>query len=135
VETAVVLVLVLTFVFAIIEYGRFMMDWTLLNNAAREGCRYAMVNNTDVAILTKVQGVVNTFMAGETKSFTGSTVTVTVTGKHNGVSTPVIDLTPGDEVTVTLTGTYRFLNIIPMVTVPTALSISSAVTMGCEGAT
>jgi Flp pilus assembly protein TadG len=133
VETAVVLGLVLTFVFATVEYGRLMMDWTLLNNAAREGCRYALVNNTDVAIVSKVQGVVNTFMAGETTSFTG--FTVTVSGAHNGVSTPVNNLSPGDDITVTLIGTYKFLNIIPIFTLPTTLSISSVVTMGCEGAT
>ena len=42
-------------VFGIFEYGRLMMDWDLLNNAAREGCRYALANNTNPSINTEVQ--------------------------------------------------------------------------------
>ena len=46
VETAMVMIRMLMFVFGIFEYGRLLMDWNLLNNAAREGCRYALANNT-----------------------------------------------------------------------------------------
>ena len=65
---------------------------TLLNNAAREGCRYALANNTSTTITTTVQSIVTSYMAGETKNF--SNFTVTVSGTHLGVSTPVNSLEP-----------------------------------------
>ena len=133
VETAMVIILMTSFVFAIFEYGRLMMDWSLLNNAAREGCRYALANNSSSTVTTSVQGIVTTFMAGQTSSFTN--FTVTVTGTHLGVSTPVNNLGPGDSITVTVSGTYKFLNIIPLAHMPTSWTMSSAVTMLCEGGT
>ena len=133
VETALVMVLMTSFVFGIFEYCRLLMDMNLLNNAAREGCRYALANNTNTTIGTAVQTIVTGYMGGETASFTG--LTVTVSGTHNGVSTAVNNLAAGDLITVTVSGTYKFMNIIPMVKMPTTLPITSAVTMGCEGGT
>ena len=133
VEIALVMILMTTFVFGIFEYSRLMMDWKLLKNAAREGCRYAIANNTSTTISTSVQTLVTTYMAGENASFTG--FTVTVSGTHNGVSTAVNNLAAGDMIIVTVSGTYKFMNIVPMVHMPTAFSISSAVAMICEGGT
>ncbi len=133
VETAMVILLMTSFVFAIFEYGRLMMDWSLLNNAAREGCRYTLANNTRTTISTDVQGIVTGFMAGQTASF--QNFAVTVTGMHQGVSTPVNNLGPGDPIKVTVSGTYKFMNIIPIVHMPTSWVMSSAVTMLCEGGT
>ena len=133
VETAMVILLMTSFVFAIFEYGRLMMDWSLLNNAAQEGCRYALANNTSTTISTDVQGIVTGFMAGQTASF--QNFAVTVTGMHQGVSTPVNNLGPGDPFTVTVSGTYKFMNIIPIAHMPTSWVMSSAVTMLCEGGT
>ncbi len=132
-ETAAIMVSVFMLLFGFIEYARLLMDWSLLDNAAREGCRYAMVNNTSSTIATDVQGVVSGYMAGRTKSF--SNFTVTVSGTHLGVSTAVNSLGPGDPITVTVTGTYKFLNIIPLIHLPRSLSISSSVMMLCEGGT
>jgi Flp pilus assembly protein TadG len=130
VETALVLSLTLSFVFGIFEYSRLLMDWQLLNNATREGCRYAIANNTDPTISTDVTTIVTTYMAGQTASF--SNFTVAVTGTHLGVSTPVNNLTAGDMVTTTVSGTFKFMNIIPLKKM-TTLSITSAVIMVCEG--
>ena len=132
-ETAMVILVFLSFVFGIFEYCRFMMDWNLLNNAAREGCRYAIVNNTSTGVGSGVTTVVTNYMAGETASFTN--FTASVTGTHNGVATAVNSLAAGDMVTVTVTGTYKFMNIIPVIKMPTTLSMGSSVTMGCEGGT
>ncbi|MFI5461010.1 MAG: TadE/TadG family type IV pilus assembly protein [Isosphaerales bacterium] len=131
VETALVLILMTSLVFGVFEFSRLLMDWNLLNNAAREGCRYAIANNTSATISTDVQTIVATFMAGQSTSF--SNFTVTVSGTHQGVTTPVNNLTAGDLVTVSVSGTYKFLNIIPFVKMPTSFSISSSVIMGCEG--
>ena len=133
VETAFVMTLMTTFVFGIFEYSRLLMDWNLLNNAAREGCRYALANNTDSAVATTVQSIVTNYMAGETKSF--SNFTVTLSGTHDGVSTAVGDLAAGDMIQVTISGTYTFMNIVPMVKMPTSLTISTSVVMVCEGGT
>lgn len=133
VETALVMIAMTSLVFGIFEYSRLLMDWDLLNNAAREGCRYAIANNTNSSISANVQSTVTSFMGGRTASF--SSFTVTVSGTHQGVSTAVNNLAPGDLITVTVSGNYQFLNIIPLIHMPTTFSISSAVTMICEGGT
>jgi Flp pilus assembly protein TadG len=133
VEAAIVMVLMTSIVFGIFEYSRLLMDWNLLNNSAREGCRYALANNTSTTITTDVQTIVTNYMAGESASYTN--FTVSVTGTHGGVNTPVNSLVAGDFITVTVSGKYKFMNIIPMISMPTSLTITSSVTMGCEGGT
>jgi Flp pilus assembly protein TadG len=133
VEVAGIMIWVFMLLFGFFEYARLLMDWSLLNNAAREGCRYALVNNTSTTITTGVQGVVTSYMAGRTTSF--NNFTVTVSGTHQGVATAVNSLEPGDPITVTVTGTYKFLNIIPLIHLPSSLSLTSSVMMMCEGGT
>ena len=58
-----------------------------------------------------------------------------VSGTHDGASTAVNNLTPGDLITVTVTGKYQFLNIVPLARMPTSFTMTSAVTMICEGGT
>jgi Flp pilus assembly protein TadG len=130
-ETAMILIPLIACLFAIFEYGRFLMDSTLLENAAREGCRYALVNYMNSTISSDVQTVVNNYMGGRNTSF--ANFTVTVSGTHNGASTAVNSLAAGDTVTVTISGTYRFLNIIPFYGSPATLTLTSAVPMVCEG--
>jgi len=131
VETALVLIPTVMFMFGVFEYGRLVMDWNVLNNAAREGCRYAVVNNTASTINTDVTNVVTTRLGREVSSFSG--LSVTVSGTHGGVSTTVNNLVAGDLISVTVSGTYKFMNIIPYHAMP-ALTITSSVTMVCEGA-
>jgi Flp pilus assembly protein TadG len=130
VETALVIIPTVMFMFGTFEYGRLIMDWNVLNNAAREGCRYALVNNTATTISTDVTNTVTTRMGQEIGSFTS--FTVTVSGTHAGVATPVNNLVPGDLITVTASGQYKFMNVIPFFPMP-ALTMTSAVTMVCEG--
>jgi len=133
VETALVLIPTIALLFGVFEYGRLFMDWNLLNNAAREGCRYALANNTSSTINTSVQNIVTNYMSGQTSSFTN--FTVTVTGIHNGVSTPVNNLVPGDLITVSASGTYKFMKIVPFMPMPKTLAVTSSVSMVCEGGT
>jgi len=133
VETSMIIGLVAMLLFGVFEYGRLLMDWNLLNNAAREGCRYALANNTSTTISTTVQSIVTGYMAGESSDF--NNFTVSVSGTHLGVSTAVNSLEPGDPITVTVSGTYKFLNIVPFIHMPTSLVITSGVTMLCEGGT
>jgi Flp pilus assembly protein TadG len=135
VETAVIMILLTSLVFAIFEYGRLLMVWSLLNNAAREGCRYALVNNTSSTINSDVKALVTSYMAGQTSSFQTSSFSVSVTGTTNGVPTAVNNLEPGDPITVTVSGKFRFMNIIPLAQMPTSWTMTSSVTMLCEGGT
>jgi Flp pilus assembly protein TadG len=132
-ETARVMILVATFFFGVFEYSRFVMDLNLLNNAAREGRRYALVNNTSTTVTSDVQTTVTNYMAGRNTAFTG--FSVTVSGTQQGTSTPVNNLVPGDLITVKVSGTYKFLNIIPFNPMPSSLSVSGSVTLACEGIT
>jgi Flp pilus assembly protein TadG len=135
VETALVFIPLSMFVFAVFEYGWLLMNWNVLNNAAREGCRYALANNTDPTLSADVQSTVTTFMAGENANF--NSFTVTVSGTHAGVAytgNGVNNLVAGDLITVTVSGQYRFMNIIPIVKLPATATITSSVTMVCEGA-
>lgn len=138
VETAMVLLPLLMFLFGIFEYGRLLMDWNLLDNAAREGCRYALANNQDTTIYTDVTTVATSYMAGRNSSFSGFNVSLSGVHTSNGVSTTytnngVNSLAPGDMITVTVSGSYSFMNIIPLISVPNAFTLSSSVTMICEG--
>jgi Flp pilus assembly protein TadG len=133
VETALVVLPVVMLVFGVFEYGRLLMAWNLLNNAAREGCRYALVNNTSTTISTDVTTLVTGYMAGQTSCF--NSFTVTVSGTHNGTATTVNNLAPGDMITVTVSGQYLFMDIIPVVRMPATMTLSSSVIMVCEGGT
>ena len=130
-ETALVMMLFTSLVFGLFEYCRMFMDWNLMNNAAREGCRYALANNTSSTLSSDVTTLVTGYMAGETSSFTG--FTVTVSGTENGVATTVSNLVPGDMVSVSVSGTYKFMNIVPLIKMPTTFTMSSKVSMVCEG--
>ena len=55
IETALVMIPTVMFLFGVFEYGRLLMDWNVLNNAAREGCRFALANNTDATLAADVQ--------------------------------------------------------------------------------
>lgn len=132
VETAIVLIPLIMIMMGILEYGWLLLNWNLLNNAAREGCRYALVNNTATTISADVTSVVTTRMGGRQVSF--NNFTVTVSGTQNGAATAVNNLSPGDWITVTVSGDYKFLNVIPFVPRP-SLTMTSAVTMLCEGGT
>jgi len=113
----------------VFQYGRLLMTWNVLNNGAREGCRYALVNNTKTTIATDVDAVVRATMGSQVSYF--NNFSVTVTGMHQGVATPVNNLVAGDFITVTVQGDYKFISL----PIPTpSMTMKSAVTMVCEGA-
>jgi Flp pilus assembly protein TadG len=133
VELGLVMIPLTMFLFGIFEYGRLLLDWNLLNNATREGCRYALANNTSSTLNTTVQNTVTSYMGGRSGDFTS--FTVTITGTHQGTSTTVANLVAGDMITVTVSGTYKFLPVVTLIKVPSSIPISSSVTMLCEGGT
>jgi Flp pilus assembly protein TadG len=64
VETAVVLLITLIFVFAIFEYARYVFISDLVNNAVREGARQA-VATTNTQDTASIQNTVVYFLAGQ----------------------------------------------------------------------
>ncbi len=64
VEMAVVLNVCLIFVLGIFDFGRVTMMRQLVTNAAREGCRYAVVN-TSTATTSQVQTCVTNYLCGQ----------------------------------------------------------------------
>lgn len=130
VETALVMIPLTMFLFGILEFGRLVMNWSILNNAAREGCRFALAHNTDTNISTEVQNTVTTYMANQNANFTNFTVTVS----SNPTGTNVNSLAPGNLIQVQATGKFNFMNIIPLIHMPST-TLSSTVVMVCEGGT
>jgi len=64
VETAIVIGVCLLFMFGIFEYGRYVMIRQIMENAAREGARQAVVNQTSTTT-ANIQATVQQYMAGQ----------------------------------------------------------------------
>jgi Flp pilus assembly protein TadG len=72
VETALVLNVVLLGLLSIFEYGRLVMVRQLLNNAAREGSRYAVVGSAETPHVTteQIRETVRSYLAGQSIDIT-----------------------------------------------------------------
>src|SRR5256885_13823689 len=113
VETALVLPIALLFILGIFEYGRYLMTMQLLNNAAREGVRYAVTHLQPVTIGATTYGSatsdVTNIITGVTPGITLASQNIQVyasddagnnTGAWNGAQA-------GQSVTVQITGNYQ----------------------------
>jgi Flp pilus assembly protein TadG len=69
IETTFVLGVCLLLLFAIFEYGRFLMLRHLLDNAAREGARQAVIG-TNTLTTADIQNTVTNYLAGQPVSLT-----------------------------------------------------------------
>src|SRR5438067_503305 len=76
VETAAVVVVFLLFLFGIMEYCRVIFVRQLIENAAREGARYAVVNSGDANVVANTKAVVIARMGGMDKKVGAFTPTV-----------------------------------------------------------
>lgn len=124
VEAAFVLSICLMFLFGILEYGRFVMTLQVMENAAREGARFAVVN-TNEATTADVIARVNQKMAGIQNSIVGYQVTVTgiiLRPKPGEVAGDVLpdwtNASTTDGIRVEITGTFD-------PTLPTFLKMSA----------
>lgn len=137
VETALVLPLVLLFLFGILEYGRYVMMLQVLTNAAREGAHYAVTHTQPITIggVTKgnatsdVQTAVTNAMAGQALS--GQTVSVYLsdsTGNNLGTWT---NAQFGQSICVRVTGNFRV--IVPtLLRMPSTIPVVAQVVMRSE---
>jgi Flp pilus assembly protein TadG len=92
VETTFVLLIAFTLTFAIYDYSRFFMLSQLVNNAAREGARQAVVN-TNTQNTTMIQNTVVQYLAGQSftdssgNAFSAADVVVTQVNPATGLPT------------------------------------------------
>ena len=104
VEFAMCAVLLLALIFAVIEFGRLMLCYTTIGNAARIGARYAIVHGSDNPPTTSIETVVNGFLKAGTVNPSNATVTPSYPGKPDGTSSGCKD--PGCRVVVTVSYPY-----------------------------
>lgn len=138
VEAALVLPLMLLFLFGIMEYGRYILCLQVVTNAAREGCRYAVTHTQPVTLNGSTTGnatsnVVNTvtnFLAGQQLSSQNIQVYQSDSmGNNIGAWT---NATPGQYVCVQVTGNFQV--IVPvLLNFPSSVPMTAQSVMICEG--
>jgi len=117
VETALVLNLLLLCTLAIFEYGRIVMLRQLMQNAAREGARLAVVGTAATPDITtdQIKTAVTDMLAHQ--SLENLAISVYQVNPTTGANIGAWDQTPyGGAIAVKLTGRYR-------PTLPTTLGI------------
>lgn len=105
-EFAFVITICILFLFGIYEYGRFVMMKNLLDNAAREGNRYAVVHTNDKTT-TDVENEVMHYLAGQENNFQPLTIQVFHSDSAGLNIGPWEDAQFGQYITVQLDGEYR----------------------------
>lgn len=105
VEFALVVPLLFMLLLGIIEFGRTMMVYQVINNAARQGARQAVLGSSTVA---SVNSSLNDLLTST--SITGATVTI---NGPNGAVTDLSKLNAGDSVTVTVSVPYSRVSWLP----------------------
>lgn len=119
VETAIALLVFLTLVFGIIDFGRAMYTYDAVSNAARLGTRYAIVRGSQcqVAGCPATAGSIQTFVRAQAPLIDQSQMTVTTSWPGTGNCNA-----PGCPVVVTVTYPFQFASgLLPHAT----LSMSS----------
>jgi Flp pilus assembly protein TadG len=130
VETALVLNVCLMFLLALFDFGRVVMFQQLVINAAREGCRYAIVN-TETATTTQVQTCVTSYLCGQ--QIKNLVITVyeadPTTGANLGTWT---NASLANSIGVKVTGSIN--TITPTFSLlPSSLSLQATCIMASEG--
>jgi Flp pilus assembly protein TadG len=114
VETVLVLMLALTVIFGIMEFGRAIFTYHAISNAARLGSRYAIVHGANCipSGCTATQASVQTFVRNSTPGVTPSNMTVTPVWSGtdlNGGACSSSAENPGCTVTVTVTYPFTYI--------------------------
>lgn len=113
------------FLFGVMEYGRYVMMLHVLQNAAREGARYAVAHTEPVVVsgttygnsTSDVANVVNNFLAGQKLS--GQTVQVYLSDTSGNNIGTWTNAQGGDLICVRIDGNFNFI-------VPSLLRVSSS---------
>jgi Flp pilus assembly protein TadG len=129
VETSFVLSACLIFIFAIFEFGRILMERHLVDNAAREGARQAIMN-TGTLTTSDIQTTVTNYLAGQ--QFQSVTINVyqadPATGNNIGAWN---NATYGNSVAVDVSAVYK--TMLPgLGWLPNTVTIRGKSVMRCE---
>lgn len=137
VEFAFVAMVFFMFMMGVFEFARYLFTQQLLNNAAREGARYAVVN-IETASTTTVQNYVDSYLAGQGGNALlsyapSSSITVFQADPTTGLDTGLSwqDATWGSGIGVSITGTYQ--PIVPgLLKLTGSLSVKATCTITVE---
>ena len=137
VEAALVLPIVIMFLFGILEYGRYVMMLQILTNAAREGARYAVEHTNPVTIngvtygnaTSDVTNTVSKALAGQQLSAqTVQVYTSDTLGNNLGTWTGT---TTGQSICVRITGNYPVI-MGKILYMPTSIPVVAQCVMRSE---
>lgn len=137
VEAALVLPVVLMFLFGILEYGRYILILQVMTNAAREGAHYALAHTNPVTIAgvtygnatSDVTNVINKALAGQQLS--GQNIQVFCSdslGTNLGAWTST---QAGQSVCVRITGNYPVI-IGQLLFLPSTIPVTAQSVMRSE---
>lgn len=107
VELAAVIVVFTMILFGILEYGLIVYTQNVVENAAREGARYGVVNVTDTTMVTDTQAVVKNFMCGLDTKMTGYNCDVYLADANGNNIGTATSATFGQYVCVDVQVTYK----------------------------
>jgi Flp pilus assembly protein TadG len=126
VEFAIVLPLLVIFVFGIIEFGVILYDKTMVTNASREAARRGIVFRDPRVAIPEIQSVVNNYTSGLMITFGSSTGPTTTVPSGACVN-------HNDQLRVSVTYQYDFLLIPNFVSaLPGTINIQAVTEMRCE---
>ena len=123
VEFAFIAPVLFTVVLGIIEFGRAMMVLEILNNAARSGCRAAVLSGSDNSA---VDTAITSGLSGS--GISGTTTTIKVNGTVANASTA----TTGDTVTVSVSVPADSVSWLPVTHFITGSTLTGSVAMRRE---
>lgn len=131
VEFAIVLPLLVVFIFGIIEFGLLFYNKAMVTNASREAARTGIVYRDPPVTVVEMQSVVDSYCAGRLVSFgSGSSPTTTVPSGQCA--------NHGDDLVVSVTYKYDFLLIPDFLAafftggMPGSIDVSAETRMRCE---
>jgi Flp pilus assembly protein TadG len=130
VEAAFVLAIVLLIVFGIFEYGRFVFLRHVLQNAVREGARYAVVHTYDKTTADVTNHVTN-YLASQGVQLTGLTIEVFEADAAGNNVGPWSNASFGEGVGVRITGDYTPA-ITSFIFLGSTIDVEVQCTMLCE---
>jgi Flp pilus assembly protein TadG len=131
VEFAIVLPLLMVFVFGIIEFGLVFYNKAMVTNASREAARAGIVYRDPPLTVAEIQSVVDDYCGGMLVSFGSSLGAVTTVPSGEC-------LNHGDELVVNVAYQYEFLLIPDFLTaffsggMPGSIDVSAVTRMRCE---
>ncbi len=137
VEAALVLPILLMFLFGILEYGRYVMTLQAMTNAAREGARYAAAHTNPITIAgvtygnatSNVTAIVTNALAGQQLS--GQSIQVYASDSLGNNTGSWTTTQYGQSVCVRITGNYNVL-IPSLLRLPSTIPVVAQAVMRSE---